>query len=65
MLLLDCGPLPTLSYGTASSTDTTYRSTATITCHTGYSLHGNATLTCNSNGIWGNVEGACEPLGEC
>ncbi|XP_052280648.1 sushi, von Willebrand factor type A, EGF and pentraxin domain-containing protein 1-like isoform X2 [Dreissena polymorpha] len=59
---VDCGPLPTLSYGTASSTDTTYRSTATITCHTGYSLHGNATLTCNSNGIWGNVEGACEPL---
>ncbi|KAH3834482.1 hypothetical protein DPMN_107810 [Dreissena polymorpha] len=59
----DCGHFPTTSHGTAWSTATTYGSTTTITCNTGYILNGSNTSTCGKSGLWTSTGQTCSPVG--
>lgn len=38
--------------GNVAVTTTTYGSTATFSCNTGYDLNGTATVTCQADGTW-------------
>ena len=49
---VDCGPLSDPANGTVELTDTLVGSRATYNCNSGYSIVGEATVTCQSNGNW-------------
>ena len=49
---LDCGASPGISNGGVSNSGTTFGSTATYTCNTGYTLSGTASINCQANSAW-------------
>ncbi|XP_052242328.1 sushi, von Willebrand factor type A, EGF and pentraxin domain-containing protein 1-like [Dreissena polymorpha] len=55
----DCGPLSLIANGAYilenQNNNTTFGSTANVTCHTGYSASA-ISITCNSSGIWETAE---------
>ncbi|XP_052279115.1 sushi, von Willebrand factor type A, EGF and pentraxin domain-containing protein 1-like isoform X5 [Dreissena polymorpha] len=59
---VDCGRLTLPQHGHVSQTATTYGSTATISCETGYNLTGSGTSTCGSDGRWNNTSQTCTPV---
>ncbi|XP_053405169.1 CUB and sushi domain-containing protein 1-like [Mercenaria mercenaria] len=56
---IDCGPLSNPENGTVSMSDSTYMSTATYSCFTGFSLNGSVTRTCMSDGNWNSSVPLC------
>ena len=54
-----CGDEPPAGINSAvqSSTGTTYQSTVTYVCNTGYTTAANMTLTCQANGQWSGNQG--------
>ena len=58
---VDCGPLTNLTNGLVhTSNGTTFGSTATYTCDTGYMLSGSQSRTCGADGSWTSLEPFCE-----
>ncbi|KAK3090083.1 hypothetical protein FSP39_009008 [Pinctada imbricata] len=53
-----------IAHGTKSSTGLLFNSVVTYQCDTGYTLRGDARLTCNSNSEWSGNVPSCE-LVEC
>ncbi len=52
-IAVDCGSLDAPSNGAVdTSSGTTFMMTATYTCDTGYTLTGDTTRTCGSDGVW-------------
>ncbi|KAH3830251.1 hypothetical protein DPMN_103492 [Dreissena polymorpha] len=62
--MTDCGHLWAPQHGSVTHTTTTYGSTATISCLTGYILRGSGIVTCDSNGHWGSTGQTCSTVGE-
>ncbi|XP_053406177.1 sushi, von Willebrand factor type A, EGF and pentraxin domain-containing protein 1-like [Mercenaria mercenaria] len=56
---IDCGPLSNPENGNVSMSDSTYMSTATYSCFTGFSLNGSVTRTCMSDGNWNSSAPLC------
>ena len=56
---ISCGPLSNPANGAVSYSTTTYGSTATYSCDTGYTLVGDATRTCQADGTWSGSEPVC------
>ena len=61
---VDCGAPPTLTNGSRTFTWTTFSSTASYSCNSGYTRTGPATLTCGATGIWGTPP-TCNDTNEC
>ncbi len=57
--VVDCYSPPGISWGTVSQTGTTYGSTATYSCSTGWSLSGAPTRTCGGDGYWSGTLPIC------
>ena len=58
---VDCGSLTDPTNGQVNtSSGTTFGSTATYTCDTGYTLSGSQTRTCGANGMWTPSKPLCE-----
>ena len=52
-IVVDCGPLMEPSNGrVVTSNGTTYKSTATYSCYSGYALSGPESRTCEADGDW-------------
>ncbi len=53
--------LPTLTNGVISYSDPTLgeNTVATYTCNTGYTLNGDSTRTCGSDGVWSGQAQTC------
>ena len=51
---ISCGPPPDAPANGQNGTfnNTTFMSTVTYSCNTGYNLQGSSTLTCNASGQW-------------
>ena len=59
----DCGPLVNPENGQVNiSSGTTFGSTATYTCNTGYTLSGPQSRTCGADGNWIFSEPFCEGM---
>ena len=60
--VVDCGngTLNNPTDGQVSFMTTTFGSTATYSCNTGYNLQGVATRTCLANGLWSASEPTCQ-----
>ena len=56
---LDCGPLGDPENGMVSVSTTTYKSVATYSCNTGYTLRGNVSQTCLDTGLWSDSQPYC------
>jgi cysteine-rich repeat protein len=56
----DCGSLTDVTNGSVSFTTTTFESTASYACETGYNLVGDASRTCGTDGTWSGAAPACE-----
>ncbi len=56
--VVTCPTLPNPDNGMVSVPTTTFGSTATYTCVTGY--NGDTTRTCESDGTWSGSEPACD-----
>jgi Sushi repeat (SCR repeat) len=52
-------PLPGITNGVVSAPVTKYGAIASYYCSSGYSLHGNATRTCQADGMWDGAEPTC------
>ncbi|XP_052275169.1 sushi, von Willebrand factor type A, EGF and pentraxin domain-containing protein 1-like isoform X3 [Dreissena polymorpha] len=59
---VDCGALAYPQNGNVSTVATTYGSTATVTCQTGYFLNGSHTSQCGRDGRWSIVGQTCDPV---
>ena len=60
-IVVDCGPLTNPDNGqVVTSHGTTFGSTATYTCDTGYTLSGSQTRTCGADGVWTLFTPVCE-----
>lgn len=57
--LRDCGALTNPANGMVSAPVTTYNSTATYSCITGYGPSGSTTRTCQANGTWSGTAPTC------
>jgi Sushi repeat (SCR repeat) len=57
----DCGS-PTPLSGSSNNNATTFNSTVTITCDSGYSINGKSVTTCQSDGTWTSLP-TCDPSG--
>ncbi|KAK3105074.1 hypothetical protein FSP39_016693 [Pinctada imbricata] len=55
----DCGTPPTVTDGTRSYSATTYQSTVTYSCNTGYLGSGSTTITCQDSGTWSSMTYVC------
>jgi len=55
----DCGDLSAPSNGQISINATTFGSMATYSCDLGYTLDGNTSRTCQSNGQWSGSQPSC------
>lgn len=63
LLSIDCGLLLITVGGVVSTPEgTTYGKTATVTCHSGYTLIGPPTVTCQADGTW-SYSSNCEIKG--
>ena len=58
--LVQCPALDPPSHGLLSSDSASPGVTITVTCETGYILHGTAELTCLVNGVWSSELPICE-----
>ena len=61
---VDCGAPPTVTNGSRTFTSTTFPSTASYSCNSGYTRAGSATLTCGATGSWGTAP-TCDDTNEC
>ncbi|XP_052279570.1 P-selectin-like isoform X6 [Dreissena polymorpha] len=61
-VVIDCGHLTAPQHGNVSQINTTYGSTATISCQTGYILNGSNTSSCDSSGFWNSTTQTCTVL---
>lgn len=61
LLVIDCGPLPTLPHGSIllESSRTTHGAQARYTCHENYTLIGHEKRTCTGNGKWSGDAPQC------
>ncbi|XP_052282860.1 sushi, von Willebrand factor type A, EGF and pentraxin domain-containing protein 1-like isoform X6 [Dreissena polymorpha] len=59
---IECYPFPITEHGHLSTNSTTYRTSVTITCDTGYNVNGNSTSVCESNGHWSSTSQTCIPV---
>jgi hypothetical protein len=57
--LVDCLALTAPDHGSVSAPITTYNSTATYSCTTGYLLTGDSTRTCQVSGLWSGTAPTC------
>jgi len=57
--IVDCGALTSPANGSVSASPTTYGSTATYTCQTGYGLVGTSPRTCQADGTWSDAAPVC------
>lgn len=57
----DCGSPPSVTNGSRSFTTTTYQSTASYSCNSGYVRSGPVTATCQANGAW-STPPTCNPV---
>ena len=61
LLAIDCGPLTDPTNGQVdTSSGTTFGSTATYTCDTGYTLSGSQSRTCGADGMWSSSNPVCQ-----
>ncbi len=59
-IAVDCGSLTDPENGQVNtSSGTTIGSTASYSCNNGYTLNGDNTRTCESNGVWSNSQPSC------
>ncbi len=59
--MIDCGPLTDPANGQVNtSSGTTFGSTATYSCDTGYKLSGSLSRTCRADGSWSNTIPSCQ-----
>ena len=59
---VDCGSLSSPTNGQISVSSTTFGSTASYTCSSGYSLSGARVRTCQASGQWSGTAPECVPL---
>ena len=65
-LVINCGCLENPGNGSVSFTDTTYSSTATYSCNTGYTLTAeNEMITCLEVGNWSGSTPTCSGINLC
>ena len=57
---VDCGTLATPQNGQVTLTTTTFMSTATYSCNSGYNLSENETRTCLANEMWSSIAPTCD-----
>ena len=58
--VIDCGPLTDPVNGQVdTSSETTFGSTASYSCNNGFTLNGDNTRICGSNGVWSNLQPSC------
>ncbi|XP_064398980.1 nidogen-2-like [Halichondria panicea] len=63
---VDCGSLTNPTNGQVdTSNGTTLGSTAIYNCSTGFTLNGNSSRTCGSDGQWSGFQPTCEVLDPC
>ena len=58
--VVDCLSLPDPSNGAVMFNTTTFESTATYSCDSGYSRNGSETRMCGSDGMWTPVAPTCD-----
>ena len=58
-IAIDCGALGNPANGVVSKSNTTYNSTATYSCNTGYTLTGDKIRTCLESGFWSGSAPTC------
>ena len=59
--VVNCGSLTNPDNGQVDTfVGTTFGSTATYTCDTGYTLSGSQTRTCGADGLWTSSEPFCQ-----
>ena len=58
--VVDCGTLTNPQNGNVTLTTTTFMSTATYSCNSGYTLSGNETRTCEASGTWSDTAPTCD-----
>ena len=56
---VDCGTLEAPANGSVTVSGTTFTSTATYSCDSGYILHGNTTRICLETGLWSTSSPTC------
>lgn len=61
---VDCGAPPAVTNGSRTFTSTTFSSSASYTCNSGYTRSGSASLTCSASGSWGTAP-TCNDTNEC
>ena len=57
--VVDCNPLTAPANGLVDHPQTTFMSTATYSCDTGYVVEGQATRMCQADGTWSGSEPTC------
>ena len=57
---VDCGTLTDPQNGEVTLTATTFMSTATYSCNSGYILSENETRTCEASGTWSDTAPTCD-----
>ncbi|CAI8000476.1 Sushi, von Willebrand factor type A, EGF and pentraxin domain-containing protein 1, partial [Geodia barretti] len=60
-VLVDCGRLADIPRGRVEVTTTTFLSTATYVCDSGFSIEGTSVRTCLATGVWSGREPTCTP----
>ncbi|KAH3700415.1 hypothetical protein DPMN_075391, partial [Dreissena polymorpha] len=65
-LLVDCGAPPNNTHAQVNMTRSTYGSTVSYSCMTGYNRtsRGNFVMTCNATGNWDGIVDPCLPVDE-
>ena len=58
-LVVDCGVLDNPANGRIDVSQTSFGTTATYSCNSGFVLVGKATRTCQANGKWSGVAPTC------
>jgi hypothetical protein len=60
VVVVDCGTTgQVVGHGRLSDTETTYLSTQTFTCNSGYISTGDVVIFCQANGTWTTAEMVC------
>ena len=58
--IVDCGQLDPITNGQITQPITTYGSSATYSCDSGYTLNGPNSRTCQADGYWSGSEPSCD-----
>ena len=59
LIVVDCGALADPDNGIVMVSETTFNSSATYSCNTGYELRGDAVRTCLGSGQWSSGTPMC------